>query len=280
MADTQVTWRGLTFGTDRGVGDYHVEEINGWDDLPEITSYDQARARGHGDHMGDQFARARIVTVSGNISSLRARDSLALALMNASPVGSALEDLTVQTFGRVLTAGARLVRRSLPVGDLYAAGYIPFALQFRCPDPLRYGTPVVAGTPLPSSGGGLTYPLTYPLTYGAAGDSGQLTVSNPGTAPASITFTATGPLPGGFELSAGGMRLTYPVAVPDGQPVTIDTGTGSVTVEGGTADRRGNLTVADWMQVPPGGSLTVQFTSLGAYDADALLSATVRPAYW
>lgn len=279
MTDTAITWRGITIG---GGGNYHVEEITGWDDLPDITSYDQPSARGHGDHPGDQFARARIVTASGTIASPAARDALALALSAVSPVSSTVEDMTVQTFGRVLTAGARLIRRSLPVGENYAAGVVPFALQWKCTDPLRYDVPQTAGPiGLPTSGGGLVYPLTYPLDYGTSSTPGMLTLANDGTADTSVLFTVSGPLPSGFEISSGdGQRLTYLDPLFAGDVLTLDTATGAVLL-GGTADRRASLTNADWMQVPAGGTLSVRFSSLGgAYDPAATLTATSRPAYW
>jgi len=279
VTDTAITWRGLTIG---GGGNYHVEELTGWDDLPDITSYDQPQARGHGDHTGDQFARSRIVTASGTIASPAARDALALALSAASPVTSALDDLTVQTFGRVLTSSARVIRRSLPVNVDYAAGVVPFALQWKCPDPLRYGPAQTAGPiGLPTPGGGLAYPLAYPLDYGTAGTLGMASLTNVGTADTSVLFTVTGALSSGFEISsADGQRLTYPAPLFSGDVLTLDTATGAVLL-GGTADRRNSLTVADWMQVPAGGSLSVRFSSLGgAFDASATLTAMIRPAYW
>lgn len=279
MTDTAITWRGLTIG---GGGDFHVDELTGWDDLPDITSYDQPQARGHGDHTGDQFARARIITASGTIASPAARNTLALALSAGSPVSSTLEDLSVETFGRVLTSSARLVRRSLPIGENYAAGVVPFALQWKCPDPLRYGPLQSAGpVGLPVSGGGLAYPLAYPLDYGTAATPGLLSLTNVGTADTSVLFTVTGALPSGFEISsASGKRLTYPDPLFSGDVLTLDTATGAVLL-GGTADRRASLTVADWMQVPAGGSITVRFSSLGgAFDAAATLTASMRPAYW
>jgi hypothetical protein len=277
VADLEIAWGGLTIGTEGGP--YIVEELSGWDDLPEVTSYDTPRSRGHGDHVGDQFARSRVVTVSGSIANRAARDALALALQTVTPVTSTVEDLSIETLGRSLTAGARLIRRALPVTENYASGLIPFALQWKCPDPLRYGPELSASTGLPSSSGGLAFPVTFPANFGATGDLGLITLPNDGTAATPVRFTVSGPLSGGFELSGDGGRIAYPVEVPAGQAVTIDTGRGSVLVEG-TSDRRASLTAADWLQVPAGGSLTVQFTSLGAYDAAATLTAQWRPAYW
>lgn len=280
MSDTQVTWGGFVIG---GGGQYHVEEIAGWDDLPDITAYDAPRSRGHGDHIGSQYLRSRIVTVSGNIANRAARDSLAQALIAASPVQTdTIQELTVETFGQALSAKARLIRRSLPVGENYAAGAVPFALQWKCPDPLRYGAvqPTVS-TGLPTSSGGLVYPLVYPLDYGTAGTPGRVTLTNDGTADAPFVATVLGSLPTGFELSANGQRIRYEAPVAAGETITIDTGEGAVVAQG-TADRRGNLTVADWIQVPAGSAITVQFTSLGgAYDPAATLAVSgFRSASW
>ena len=162
-------------------------------------------------------------------------------------------------------------------------GRFGWSAQWRCPDPLRYGPPQAAqSTGLPTSGGGLAWPLFTDgfLDWGQPGDPGQITLTNPGTADAPIPLRVTGPLPGGFEVSADGGRLTYPTDVPAGQTIWIDTGDGSVLAEG-TADRRLNLTRADWLLVPAGGSMTLQFTGLGAYSADARLTVPgFQAVYW
>lgn len=281
MTDTAVIWHGVTFG---GGGPFHVEEITGWDDLPDVGSYDQPRSRWHGDHVGSQYARSRIVTVSGSIASPTARNALAQALIGATTVDiDAVEDLTIDTFGQVLTAGARLIRRSLPVGENYAAGVAPFALQWKCPDPLRYG-PVqsAVSTGLPVSSGGLAYPLTYPLTYGTSGTPGAVSLTNSGTADVGFQATITGSLPFGFELSTtDGQRFRYEAAVGSGETLNLDTSEGTLLAEG-TADRRANLTLTGWIQVPALSSVTVYFSSLGgAYDPAATFTVPgFRSASW
>jgi hypothetical protein len=272
MGDIEILWRGLTLGGDT---DIDVHEITGWDDLDHIDdSLDQARSRGHGDHPGEMYSRARIVTVRGAIASRALRDSLASSVLAVTPVSSDVEELAVSTFGQTLTAGARLLRRSLPVGEDYASGHVPFALQFKCPDPLRYGLERLLFTGLPTAGTG----LSYPLSYGTPAATGRITLSNPGTAAAAVLLEVTGAFPQGFETSADGQRIRYTAPVPGRQVVTIDTGAGTVLAEG-TADRRGELTLAEWFLVPADGVLTVQLSSLGGA-ADGTLTARWAPTYW
>lgn len=278
MNPTSALWRGLLLGAGSL---YRIRALDGWEELP-APRYDKTpRARAHGTHSSAVWADERIVTVEGWCWTAAERDQMLAALQATMTFDGGEEPLTITAAGRTLTAQAQLLaaRPQLLRGE-WGVGRFGWLAQWRCPNPLRHGPAQTATTGLPTSGGGLTYPLAYPLGYGTGGNPGRLTLTNPGTAAASIVFVVSGPLAGGFELSASGMRLRYPVTVPAGQPVTIDTAAGTVTVENGTADRRGNLTVADWMQVPPGASLTVQFTALGAYDPAASLSATIRPAYW
>jgi len=278
MSDGEIVFNGITLGGDTP---YSVTKLEGWEDIAGTTDYSTPRVRGHGDHLGDQFAISRIVTVTGSIVDEDGRNALTLALLAATQIKTSdLSDLTIDLLGRQLRSGARIIRRAVTIEPTYVVGEIPFVLQWKCPDPLRYGDSSSASTGLPTSGGGLPYPLAYPLTYGTAGNPGQVTVRNPGTAEAPVVFTITGSLPLGFEISGAGQRITYPLEVPAGQAVTIDTGTGTVLVEG-TSDRRSYLTNSDWMQVPAGGSLTVQFTSLGGiYDPAARLTAATTETYW
>lgn len=291
MADTEILWRGLTLGGD---SDIDVHEISGWDDLDDLdSSLDEPRARAHGVHPGPIYSRARTVTIRGAIASRAARDQLVQAVLGVTPVSSEGEPLTIETFGKQLTAGGRLIRRSLPVGEDYASGHVPFALAWSCSDPLRYGPEKSDRTKLPVAGGGLAWPLFSDgvLDWGSPGTSGQITLANAGTADASIVLAVTAGstygLPAGFEISAAGQRLTYTAPVPPGQHISIDTETGTVLAEG-TADRRGELTESNWLLVPhrdqltgAPGSLTVQFTSLGgALDPEAELTARWKDTHW
>jgi hypothetical protein len=276
---TTVAWRDLTLTTG-GDQPYRITAVDGWEQLPEGRYDKLPRSRGHGSHPSPVWADERVVTVEGFTHDEPRRDELLHALQRSTTFGGTEEPLTVDLAGRTLTAAAQLLaaRPALLRGE-WGIGRFGWVLQWRCPDPVRYGPATSQTIGLPSPGAGLTYPLAYPLDYGEAGSTGQVTVTNPGTADAPLLLTAVGPLPGGFAVSAAGQEIRYPVPIPAGQTVTVDTGAGTVLVEG-TASRRGDLTRADWIQVPPAGTVTLQFVSLGGYQPDATLTATIRPAYW
>lgn len=282
MNPTSAAWRGLTLGAGT---EFRLREVEGWEELPGPRYDKQPRARGHGVHPSRVWADERVVTLTGYCWTDTQRDAL-LEQLQAGLVfgGEDLEPLTITVAGRTLTCSAQiLAARAVLARGEWGLGRFGWVAQWRCPDPIRYGTPGPSlSTGLPTAGGGLTYPLAYPLDYGAAGVTGQVTVVNGGTAPAPIAFRVTGGLPSGFEVSADtGGRLVYVEAVPAGQTLHADTGAGTLLAEG-TSERRGNLTVADWPQVPAKGSLTLQFTSLGgAYDPAASLTVPEpRAAYW
>lgn len=282
MGPTSVLWRGLTIGAG---SPYRIDTVEGWEERPPARYDKQGRTRGHGSHRSPVWSDERTVTVTGWSFSPEERDALLLQLQAVSGFGDEddTEPLTVTAAGRTLWAGAQLVRAvpSLNRGQ-WGAGWFGWLLQWRCPDPLRYGPARSVPTGLPSDGGGLTYPLTYPLSYGTAGSPGQITLTNAGTAPAPIVFAVRGDLPQGTELSAAatGERLTYTAPILGAQVVEFDTAAGTVLVEG-TSSRRAALTSADWLHVPAKGELTVQFTSLGGTPAGgALLTATTQDTYW
>lgn len=280
MQPTSVRWRDLSFDTGQDAA-YRITAIDGWEGRPPPRYEKRDRARAHGTYPTPVWAEERTVTVEGRTWTEAERDALFTELDARLTFDGGPEPLTVAVAGRTLTAAAQLLRFDpMIVRGEWGAGRFGWLMQWRCPDPLRYGPEVTVSTGLPTQGGGLTYPLTYPLTYGELGDTGQLTLTNPGTAAAPILFRLRGELPAGAEISAAGQQLTYAAPIPPGQEITLNTDSGEVLVEG-TSSRRGNLSRADWMRVPARSTLTVQFTSLaGAYDPAARLSATVAGAYW
>ncbi|MFJ1764047.1 phage distal tail protein [Amycolatopsis sp. NPDC088138] len=114
------------------------------------------------------------------------------------------------------------------------------------------------------------------LDWGSSGNSGVLSLSNPGTATTWPVFTVTGPLTNPtFTNPATGDLIAYTGTVETGQTLVIDTSpfTRSVALNG--VDRFGFLASAQWIEIPSGGQVTVQFSGTGA----GTVTATWQYAY-
>lgn len=130
-----------------------------------------------------------------------------------------------------------------------------------------------AGSP-----GGLDWNAGSPggLDWGTSGNGGVLTLTNSGTAPTWPVFTITGPLTDPvFTNPATGDVIAYTGTVDTGQTLVIDTSpfTRSVMLNG--VDRFGFLASAQWIEIPPSGQVTVQFSGTGA----GSVTATWQNAY-
>jgi hypothetical protein len=114
------------------------------------------------------------------------------------------------------------------------------------------------------------------LDWGLSGVGGVFTLANAGTAPTWPVFTVTGPVTNPtFTDPATGDVIAYTGLVDVGQTLVIDTSpfTRAVTLNG--IDRFGFLASAQWIEIPPGGSVTVQFAGTGT----GTVSAAWQPAY-
>ena len=241
---------------------------------------------GHGRFSGPVFSGERIVTVGGQIVSSD-RDAL-LAQIDAAMVYDGPDTLTITRAGRTLSAVAYLTAFSTPTDLDWSVGKVPFAAEWRCPDPFRYAAPASEATGFARDLSGLRFPLftdgttpTGVLTFGDPGDlTGMVEVTNAGTADAWPVHRVVGPAPSaGFEIVTveTGARLRFEGPVSDGPTLTITPKQGLVTLDG--VDRLTSLTVRDWAPVPPGESRTFHFRPLGG-DSTAVLTVELASTYW
>lgn len=293
LSCTSVTWRGLTLS---GADDarFALSSLRGWEGLPGARRESPARPYGHGRFDGPVWADERIVTAGGACHSSTERDVMLAelgAVMTWGEGPGLAEDLVVEHGGRTLTAQARLTAYEPDVDSTWSLGRFPFAIEWRCPDPLRYGAYTSAPTTFPTRVGGLRFPLysngggvnVGALDYGPRSEAGRATLTNEGTAASSPQFAVTGPIdPSGFEIvTVGtGARLVYAGAVPSGSTLVIDASSGAVLMDG-ESDRADLLTWRDWWSVPPGGSVEFAFIRLGSdVGGTPSLTASARPAFW
>jgi hypothetical protein len=203
-----------------------------------------------------------------------ARRALKGALGGRTPVTMTVDDLDGPT-SRVVSI------RSMPLPDDFASTELEFAIDMIAFDANRYGPEVVTTTGLPTSGGGIPYPFHYPISYGIPGDSGRLTVSNPGTEDTVSMLEVTGGLGGGFELTdvPTGRVLRYVEAVPLDSTVFLNPRTGSVYIDVPTNDKSRALVRRDWFTLPAGETHEIQFNAIGSVTGTPTLTARTSPAF-
>jgi len=156
--------------------------------------------------------------------------------------------------------------------------------RFLAYDPVKYGPEVPYSTGLASGGGGLEYNLGSPsgaLYYGALGNLGRVTVTNAGTADVWPVVIVGGILDAGFYLQCleTGQIVRYDRVVPAGSTVTLDFRTGEVLVDG-VSDASTYVTIDQFFPVPAGGSITVQFNSLGASSGTPTMTVSAPEGGW
>lgn len=286
---TLATFAGIAMAGD-GSSQYKINSITGWDDLPDARFDSNARSNAHGEFDGPVWSAARTVTIAGECRNAPTRDALLAALGGAFVFAGANagSTLSVTLAGQTLTSVAKVIAASKArVSGEWGIGRFGWQVQFRCSDPLRYAGAVTDTATMPTTSGGLVFPLFMVsgiLTWGTVAVPQVVDLTNTGTADTSVLLSVSAggtALVGGFSIieTITQSVLTYVDDLQAGNTVTFDSSTGAVTLNG-TADRRGSLTVAQWWQVPAGTYRGAILIPLTTFDATAVLTGTIFPAYW
>lgn len=182
-----------------------------------------------------------------------------------------------------------LVDVQVDTGNPYAAD---FTFQLSAPDHRKYGATLTFVVTLPSSsggldfatGGGLNFATGGGLNFGTVGSTGSVSASNPGTADTYpvITFSAAGGSLSnptvtdtitGKQLAFIGLTL----AGTD-QLVIVQNPVGRSVLLNGNGDRRGSMSVANWITIAAGSTDTLQFGA-SASTGNPTMTVAVAPAY-
>jgi hypothetical protein len=251
--------------------------LQGWDS-PEVRTQYSDRQADHGAWAGPTYLAARVVTLAGTITApdLAALDTAVEQLLAAASLTDTVLSVaeTVPKQATVRRSGRVLVRLET---DRIAA----YSVMLTAADPRRYSTTEQAvSTGLPVSSGGVTLPITLPLTITAGSSSGTITLTNSGTIATRPRFIVSGPVPGFAILvqyqDSTVRQLAYTDTLGLGDSLTIDTDARTVLLNG-TVSRRRYLS-GPWPDIPPGQTITVQWTSAGS-DPTALLYGAARSAW-
>jgi hypothetical protein len=262
---------------------YAVKKNTGFKDLAGVHGGGTLRSRQHGTYVEPNYSNGLVYDLEFEISSTPSVSFT--AAVQALEIGTGVQDsprpLWFQLPGQTLrVAQVMCTARGIPVGTSFPFGLAEGCkMQFFAPDPMKYGATQNQSTGLPTSSGGLTYPLVYPLNYGSTGASGRVTVSNPGSAPMSPQFTVVGPIDSlGFQVTCIEDALTsqYVGSVGALDQFYIDTRTGITTLNGSPR----LVSFTSWPVIPPGATRTFAFGVPGVPNLAASLMVTSTPGYW
>lgn len=240
----QIQWAGLLLGPGTA---YEIDRggLTGWEDLPDFDTGDADHPTAHGAWAGARYAKPRRIggtvwTVPATVGSPQSALTATRVLRQALLLADEERWLAVRLHGETLAVRARVSQRVLAADRVYATqGVSRAAVQWYATDPRRYlvaEQTAVTGPPQPESG--LTWPLTWPLYWGQTVSTGDVVAANDGSAPTHPVITFSGPCvnPTVTDRTTD-RRLRYTIRLAAGDQLVVDTGAGTVTLNG-TASRR------------------------------------------
>jgi hypothetical protein len=298
------TWTldGLSFNTgpDANGFSYLVRTSDGWKGSPPRRPDLADRPDASGSFRGPNYASSRVVELDGVAiaPSASTRDQMADLLEGLCRNPNPLYDLVRNERGRSLRLGVEIQGR-IDVRELPDGCAVAFNIQLVASDPRKFSTTVksastaIAQDPLdgmlwngtPGNTGaewnGPSAPITGTVWQASSGVSGVLPLDNDGNESTPVTFTITGPSSGTLVQptitdTTNGNVLTYSGTLMPLDVLMIDTGTGNVTLNGSSG--AGQMSRADFFEIPPHSTTVVQF-SAAAPASTAQLTATWSDAY-
>lgn len=278
------SWSGIDFTTD---GPYYLTDVEGWSNPPDASAQDRAISGGHGSAKMPMIRGSRTVTLSGVCVGKDVRDQLLRRLDDAMAFGfdegETSSPLAGYVAGQVLTADAQLQRYApLTQKQMWGRGVFPWSIQWRCPDPLRYGAYRSETSVIGQSGAGLTLPLALPAAFPANPIGGQITINNPGNARTPVVLSLQGPLDQPGVIVNGGtarQRSTeYPLTLSDSDRLVIDTSSGGALLNGAYRAPRLGSSLTKKLELMPGVNSVAALGIAGA--SSPTLTVLYRPAYW
>lgn len=276
------SWNGIEFST---ASPFKPRKVSGWDSAPDGDAPEEPVPGWHGARRTRVTRRRRVVEIEGSCTTRPARDYLLRLLGDAfaDGFGDGYETapLVGSVAGRELTADAQLLRYQPTIETLpWGKGVWTWAVQFICPDPLRYGPSQSLSAPINTSQNGITWPITFPITFPANPRAGVVTVHNPGNAkrcPAVITLTGPLSTPGVVCVETS-RRLEFPLELGAEDVLSIDTDAGVALLNGEFRAPSAVSSLIGDLSLAPG---TQTLQALGTpTTGDPSISVSFRPAYW
>lgn len=259
------------------------EQVQGWDG-PASRIALIPKSNTAGSWTGDAHADARHVVIGGTCQApdeaalLSAQERLEAACayfevpLERSQAGS-YRWVNVQREGRVI-----FQRKNPKLAN--------WSVSVVSGDGRKFGETLTGSTPLPSTTGGITYPVKYPLMYTGVTNSGQINLTNPGNDAGPVIVRIDGPsnpldppLIGPVVTHvASGLSLVFSTSLElrTGEFITVDMEAQEVLAQG-LEGRNQWVTGRGFSQFQPGANAW-SFTAAG-FSASARLTVSAIPAW-
>jgi len=244
-------------GVDTSGVAWSLQTFDGWDGSEVRAEYTE-RESDHGTWASPVYLGSRPLTLTGTVTAPdRATLDDALERLRTA---AALGDTTLVVYEQTEAKQATVRRSGKPLFAYLTDRIATYSVLLTAADPRRYSTVLQTGTTaLPSTTGGLTFPITFPVTFSAT--------------PVVSALYADGTV----------RQLIYSLDLGAGDVLVIDTDARTVILNGVTSRRRFMTVSGGWPTIPAavnGTPTTVayQFQS-STYNASAMLTATWRSAW-
>ncbi|SDL14294.1 Phage tail protein [Nocardioides sp. YR527] len=220
------------------------KNLTAWRDLPSASVADSQRPQAHGTYPGSVFGDSLTVTFDYLIrGTFEERMAALAAIEQYAPMDGIERPLVIDDGDGPWMRMARVTARTVPQDHTFKVAPLACSMQFLCADPRRYALDdKTIQVRIPSSSGGINYPITYPLEYGTFSGGGG-TANNAGAVATPVTVTFTGPLnqPALSATNHHTWAMGFDINLAAGETLVVDTADGTALLNG-TADRLYTIT--------------------------------------
>lgn len=286
--DVRLTLNGFPlYGVDDNGCEWHVtfQDVSGLFDGVSSTLRTESKVMSDGWHGNLPRLQGRTITIEGHIIG-RCTESCITAWNAFKSV--------LDTGGMLLTARLGDIGRqarvwqstSAPLIKWEGVNILRFSLGLTSLSPYLFGLDSVSGVSgLPSSSGGMQFPYHFEedgvslssWRWSEEVVSGNVVLSNAGTAPSPVMIRIDGPVVNPQISHAGsGHVMAFAMSLGVGHYVTINGETHEILVDG-TDPARGRVTRREWSQAEPG--MNVWGFNASEYSAAARMTVSFYPAY-
>lgn len=286
--DVQLTLNGFPlYGVDSYGCEWHVtfQDVSGLFDGAASTLKTSEKVMTDGWYGNLPRLQGRTITIEGHIIG-RCTESCITAWNAFKSVLGTGEMTLAARLGEI----GRQVRvwqsGAAPLIKWDGVNILRFSVGLTSLSPYLFGLDSVSGVSgLPSSSGGMLFPYHFEEAGGSLSSwvwsehvvSGQVALSNVGTAPSPVMIRVDGPVVNPQVVHVGsGHVMAFAISLGSGHYVTINGVTHEILIDG-TDPARGRVTRREWSQAEPG--MNVWGFNAGEHSATARMTVSFYPAY-